>query len=299
LSLAPPGPDEFLFVNRDGNSLVLAGEDGSVHRTFTGLPYAAYPIWSSDGKSFVATEAVYPRGATFLIRADDSARTALPAGEPVAFLGGSRDGTVLIRTATPSCSLTSFKVDTGVSRCLRSRPFAAVSPDGTRVIWEPQNRPGELWIASVGGTDSMRVTTGYPSVTRSGFLVWSPNSQWFAFEQQDGENIDVYRADRDGRSVRNLTPSAGYDSPTGISPDGKWLAFISFREPRGTYLTSVDGTGARWLTDVMGRGTQWSPDGEQIVMVASDFRLAIVQADGAGQQIHSALNLGVAWKPRN
>jgi hypothetical protein len=297
-SLAPSGPDEFLFVDRSGHSLQLAGEDGTIRQTFAGFRFASRPVWSSDGRSFVTTEAIYPGGGTFLIQANDSGRTSLPTGVPVAFIGGSRDGTVLIRTSTPTCSLQSFRVDIATTQCLRKGPVDAVSPDGTRAVWASQKTPGELWVGSLSGSDSTRLTTRFPSGTRRGTVVWAPNSQWFAYEQQDGENIDVYRAGRNGQSIRNLTPNEAYDSPTSISPDGRWLTFISFRMPSGTYVTSADGADTRWLTDVRGRDTQWSPDGEQIVTVASNFQLAIVQANGTGQLILPALDLGVAWRPR-
>ena len=70
----------------------------------------------------------------------------------------------------------------------------------------------------------------------------------------------------DGSGVVRLTNSPGYDAEPAISPDGRKVAFASFRE--GTYccgvyvMSEIDGSGVVRLTS--GRAPAWSRDGSKI-----------------------------------
>jgi Tol biopolymer transport system component len=297
--LAPSGPDELLFVDRDRQSIQLVGEDGVLHRRFSGFRTVGSPAWSSDGRAFAVQDLTYTSATLYRVMVDDSQRVEIGRSPTVftgtlLFLGDASSGSILVGAGGP-CPLLRIQLEPYDGECLRHGHSGAISPDGTRMVWGDYRKPGELWVGSVDGSDSTRVTVRSPDGTRALTVVWA-NSQWFAFAELHGENTEVYRARRDGRSVQQLTHDPAYDSPTGISPDGRWLAFVSLREPQGTYVTAMDGTGTHWLTAVAGQGTTWSPDGEQIAMATFD-QLLILQADGSNPRILSASG-GASWRPR-
>jgi dipeptidyl aminopeptidase/acylaminoacyl peptidase len=73
---------------------------------------------------------------------------------------------------------------------------------------------------------------------------------------------DIYTINVDGGGLQRITD--GMDPVW--SPDGKQIAFIRWRDPRGVWVIDADGSGARRVFDWSeARYPSWSPDGEQIV----------------------------------
>ena len=69
-----------------------------------------------------------------------------------------------------------------------------------------------------------------------------------------------------GKNPVNLTAdSSADDSMPAFSPDGKFIAFRSERNPSGIYVMEETGENARRVTD-FGFHPSWSPDGKQIVV---------------------------------
>jgi TolB protein len=111
-----------------------------------------------------------------------------------------------------------------------------------------------------------------------------------------------------GSGLRRLTFSKGLDGDGRLSPDGRQIAFASYRNGgREIYLMDIDGSNVRQLTrnsadDI---NPAWSPDGRWIVFasnrksdrtMSSVYNLFIMSADGSNQ---CQLNQGEppAWEP--
>jgi Tol biopolymer transport system component len=81
-------------------------------------------------------------------------------------------------------------------------------------------------------------------------------------------DYDIYFADVDGKNVRKLTDTPGYDAEATISRDGKRIAFTSERNgDLDVYTMDPDGKNVKQLTHESGYdgGPFWSYDGKWIV----------------------------------
>jgi Tol biopolymer transport system component len=108
---------------------------------------------------------------------------------------------------------------------------------------------------------------------------WSPDGKRLVFDARaqdsgalcrgDGScNDELYLVNADGSGLRRLTRNAAADEHAAWSPDGREIAFISWRDG-GTaeiYVMNADGTSQRRLTRTHGDEDDlaWSPDGTKI-----------------------------------
>ncbi len=83
---------------------------------------------------------------------------------------------------------------------------------------------------------------------------------------------DIFTADADGKNLRRLTDTWGYDAEATISTDGRMIVFTSTRDgDLEIYTMAPDGSGVKRLTTALGYdgGPFFSDDGEWIVYRAS------------------------------
>lgn len=81
-------------------------------------------------------------------------------------------------------------------------------------------------------------------------------------------DFDLYTSTPDGKDIRKLTDSPGYDAEATVSPDGKKIIFTSERSgDLELYSMDVDGKNIMQLTDAVGYdgGAFYSPDSNMIV----------------------------------
>jgi TolB protein len=79
---------------------------------------------------------------------------------------------------------------------------------------------------------------------------------------------DIFEADADGKNIKPLTTTPGYDAEATISPDGKKIIFTSMRDgDLDLYVMDKNGKNVKRLTTELGYdgGAFFSPDGKQIV----------------------------------
>ena len=86
---------------------------------------------------------------------------------------------------------------------------------------------------------------------------------------------DIYVANADGKGIKALTKTKGYDAEATVSPDGKKIIFTSERDgDLDLYSMDIDGKNVKRLTYELGYdgGAFFSPDSKQIVYRASHPR---------------------------
>ena len=121
-------------------------------------------------------------------------------------------------------------------------------------------RQGRLWLIDEVQLGSYREATPTPQAQSAPGQVVEPRLVGnIAFEDAPGGTIYLMAAD--GSGLRPLT----HGMDPALSPDGRWVAFVRWEEPRGLYVIGVDGQGERLVYGApQVRMPAWSPDGRKI-----------------------------------
>lgn len=88
------------------------------------------------------------------------------------------------------------------------------------------------------------------------------------------DTYDIFIADLNGKMIKQLTNTPGYDAEATISPKKDKIVFTSTRNgDLDLYVMNIDGTNVKQITNELGYdgGAFFSPDGKKIVFRASRF----------------------------
>ena len=211
-----------------------------------------YPSWSSDGQqvAFARSGGGYGDFDVWVQPVGGEARQVTHGGwDACRGLSWTPDGSALL--------------------------FAASAADDSRILrvdlagGEPRPIPGV-------GQDA-----DSPSV-RGGRMVYE---QWTTLPV-DLWRVPVHGASLPDRSPQRVIASSGNDVNAAVSPDGRRIAFQSFRGGHGNiWVTGSDGSHPVQLTTFESHtGTpRWSPDSRRLVfdsLEAGDWNLYVIDADG-------------------
>jgi len=86
------------------------------------------------------------------------------------------------------------------------------------------------------------------------------------------DTYDIFVSDLNGKVLKQLTKTPGYDAEATLSPDGKWIVFTSTRHgDLDLFIMDVRGKRVRQITKEIGYdgGAFFSPDGKKLVFRAS------------------------------
>ena len=115
---------------------------------------------------------------------------------------------------------------------------------------------------------------------------------------------EIFEADLDGRHLKQLTNSKGYDAEGAYSADGQLIAFCSDRDgDPDIYVMNSDGSGLRQLTNAKGYdgGPFISPDGRWVIFRSDRKQEGFLQIHAIGidgkNDVALTDNVGVNWAP--
>jgi len=151
--------------------------------------------------------------------------------------------------------------------------FSAVSPDGTRIVFnfnDGQGAGDELFVMNANGSDMTQLTDdpGYYHAVPS----WSPDGTRVLFARCTDFSCGISAIGADGSDLVEITPQ-GSDFGPEYTPDGSRIVFESQRGGRisALWVMNADGSGAHRLTPgrLRAGGADVSPDGTRVVFFSN------------------------------
>jgi Tol biopolymer transport system component/serine/threonine protein kinase len=285
--------------------IFVVGASGESVRRITDRGF--HPAWSPDGRSiaFCQELVVYPEarqtrsalsavdvvtGRIRLLTEGDAVQPAWsPSGRRIAFwgsIGGRRDlFTIPASGGDP----------VPVTRDAALNWSVTWAPDG-HYLYFASDRGGamNLWRVSIDEVSGRPlgepepVTAGVQGESRMPSL--SADGRRLVFQWLD-DSVNPVRIPFDPRTDRAGSPTylfrrSGRLVPTAVSPDGERLALSSVGAREDVFVSRVDGTDLRNLTqdEALDRFPVWSPDGSALVFASNrsgSMEIWTVQADGS------------------
>ncbi len=154
----------------------------------------------------------------------------------------------------------------------RDIALAALKPSNPNLFRQSLSAPGQL--VSLFASPLPKLPTDWSrDGTQLIFSVLNPATGW-----------DVASLSLATGEARPLVATPAQETNAKLSPDGRWLAYVSNESSRPeVYVQAMAGGGAKWLVS-RGGGLQpqWSADGRELYYLALDRRLMVVEvrADG-------------------
>jgi len=257
-----------------GLTLLLAAWFGWTRVTRSSPVRDGAPSWSPDGKQIAFYSERDDKPADlFVMNADGTGVRRLtdtpaaegypswsPDGKQIAFEADAPDGNFDVYV---------MNADGTNTRRLTTDPHRDVapawSPDGTRIAFmsDRVNPEFDIFLMDADGTHVTAVTHG----GTNWFPQFSPDGTLLAIH----EGRDVHVVDLLTNTITRLTTDPANGMYPTWSPDGRRIAFMSWRDGR-TELFTMDADGSHQTKLVsMPVGSaldpRWSPDGSRIVFV--------------------------------
>jgi len=309
-AFSPDGESIAFRSERDGGGLFVMGATGESVRRLTDFGYN--PAWSPDGSQIVfAAESVVAtptsRGTIselWLVESSSGVTRRLFEGDAVQ-PDWSPDGS---RIAFWSAGATGgqrdiYTVDASGQDLTEVTQDAATdwsplwSPDG-RYLYYSSNRGGEwnLWRTPMDERsgrvtgEAEPVTAGvgagafHGSFSQDGTrLAFSSGAELFNIEKI---GFDPRAGRVDAASIETVVGGSLTTTMPHVSPDGEWLAYTTNGRREDVFVTRLDGTQRRRLTDdaAKDRLPRWSPDGQRIMFYSDrsgTYQLWTIRPDGS------------------
>jgi imidazolonepropionase-like amidohydrolase/Tol biopolymer transport system component len=175
--------------------------------------------------------------------------------------------------------------------------FAALSPDGSRVLFESL---GRLYSKSAKGRDAPAPLTGDNADAVEAFPAFSRDGSSLAYVRWNDATLgEIVIADASGQNRRVLA-GQGHFGNIAFSPDGSMIAFEKreggyltapdYSENPGVYVMPTNGSGEPRLVSRDGGNPQWGAGSDRLFMLASEGgNLALVSTDlnGEAKRVHA------------
>jgi Tol biopolymer transport system component len=184
------------------------------------------------------------------------------------------------------------------------------APTGHLVYSASEDKSQTLWMMEADGSKQKQLTSaGYvdehPTATADG--------RFIVFQSNRSGNYEVWRINADGSGLVQLTTGGNHEQPS-VSPDGKWVVYVSTDLSSGERLgtlwrVALDGGAPLRLADGPAAWPRVSPDGQLIACEYSTLagspqtKLALIPIAG-GQPLKLfdlppgvTFRYGLRWTP--
>ena len=198
---------------------------------------------------------------------------------------------------TPNADVWVYDVGSGARDRVTSSPDdesqPVWSPDGARIAYSHQRPGGHYQMESIRGDGA-----GSPVVLHadSGADVspqaWSPDGRYLYFSLGRRADGTLWRLSLDARHVvERVLPEAQRADNVAISPDGRWIAYVSLSSGRRELMAipapltgrPPDLAARHWqLTSAGGDKPRWRRDGRELFYMRPDGMLMALTVNGSG-----------------
>jgi serine/threonine protein kinase/Tol biopolymer transport system component len=285
VSFSPDGK-RFVFSRIDAGkeaALVIANADGSGEQklvTHRSPEVCGWPAWSPDGKTIA-----YAMGnedsndmTVFVARIADGTFKPLASQRwlRVQRMAWLSDGSGLLVLATAAQSTYSFQIwylsypggeARRVTNELNNYVDLSLTEDSSALATVQFGQQANLWIAPAGEAARARQITFAAGGREGGSgISWTPDGR-IVYSSVTVEGHDIWIINADGTSQRQLTNNSRVNRSPAVTPDGRYIFFLSDRTgvPH-IWRMDLDGGDPKQLTN--GAGEQHpdcSPDGRWVI----------------------------------
>jgi Tol biopolymer transport system component len=241
-----------------------------------------------------------------LVWLDRTGKQVATLGDPGNFGSGrlSPDGRTVVLTREDATDvgkndLWLLEVQRGIFSRVTFHPAV-----GYTAVWSPDGT--HLAVASLGAKVQIIPANGSGTpTTASEELVamvrdWSSDGHTILVQQQNsstGMDVMALPASDKAQSLKPVLNSRFDETLPRLSPDGRWLAYISNESGRGeVYVVPFPVSGGRWQISnngvALGLGLSaiaWSRDGKQLYFRDNAGPLMVVDVQAQGGEFHSGL----------
>jgi Tol biopolymer transport system component/tRNA A-37 threonylcarbamoyl transferase component Bud32 len=287
-------PDGRRIAYTSGDTVYVQGTDDPAGSAIAHGEAPHSPAWSSDGRWIALVKgnpgfqvngnlapsaiAVVPStGGTLILVTDSTALSTSPVWVPgrsallfISDKDGGRDVYELALSSSGKPIGAPTRITTGLNP-----DRIAVSGDGKRLAWSVYGETSNVWSVPIPARDSVplseatEVTSGSQTIETAAV---SPDGKWLYYDSDLKGNSDIWRVALAGTATagapEQLTSDPGADFHPGVSPDGREVAFHSFRTGnRDVFVIPASGGPAVQITTSRQHdwNPQWSPDGRTLV----------------------------------
>jgi Tol biopolymer transport system component/DNA-binding winged helix-turn-helix (wHTH) protein len=275
-----PGHQNIIIANFDGTGEQRLATSNEATSFRIGPNWIIPPAWSPDGKiiacavSIAGSEGEYQSIWGFQVV--DGTTQALSSARWVALgrMEWLSDGKGLLITAAeqeanPAQQIWFVPYPQGperkITNDLSDYRDLSVSANASTLIAIQIERKANIWIASTADINSGRQLT-FTNYDGSYGLSWTPDDKLvYTFEAGGEQNL--WLTDLDKNPPQQLTSHAGFNQQPIVSPDGRYIVFVSNRSGR-QHLWRIDIDGKHPLELTHGledNEPSFAPDGQSVV----------------------------------
>jgi Tol biopolymer transport system component len=154
--------------------------------------------------------------------------------------------------------------------------YPVCAPEGGDIAFASlrAGRPNIFRLSlSAPGSETALVQSPFPKIPTD----WSRQGGTLLYSEIDpaAASWNIKRIDIGGTQSTTVIGTNSDERAGRLSPDGRWLAFLSFETGRGQiYVQPMPATGARWqVTQDGGKYPQWSASGRELYYVSPEMKV--------------------------